>query len=118
MAVLRPAAGMWNMAGGLGATQRSPGPPPTRTRATMATRTSRGARLIPLYHQVYLHLRDMIAAWPVPDDRPLPSEPSLAKRFGVSRVTIRATLAQLEEEGLIRRVHGVGAHRGGQLGLG
>jgi GntR family transcriptional regulator len=108
MAVLRPAAGMWNMAGGLGATRRRPGLPPTRTRATMATRTSRGARLIPLYHQVYLHLRDMIAAWPVPDDRPLPSEPSLAKRFGVSRVTIRATLAQLEVEGLIRRVHGVG----------
>lgn len=50
----------------------------------------------------------MIASWPSTDAKPLPSEPSLAARYGVSRVTIRATLAQLEQEGLIRRVHGVG----------
>jgi len=74
----------------------------------MVTRPARPSRLIPLYHQVYLHLRDMIAHWPGTDNEPLPSEPSLAQRFGVSRVTIRATLAQLEQEGRIRRVHGVG----------
>ena len=73
----------------------------------MPARTGRSSRLIPLYHQVYLHLKDMIAAWPA-EGGPLPSEPSLASRFGVSRVTLRATLAQLEAEGLVRRVHGVG----------
>lgn len=74
----------------------------------MTAKTARTQRLIPLYHQVYLHLRDMIAAWPPDDASPLPSEPNLASRFGVSRVTIRATLAELEREGLVRRVHGVG----------
>jgi GntR family transcriptional regulator len=68
----------------------------------------RSQRLVPLYHQIYLHLRDLVASWPAGDSGPLPSEPNLAARYGVSRVTIRATLAQMEQEGLIRRVHGVG----------
>ncbi len=74
----------------------------------MGAKPARASRLIPLYHQVYLHLKDMIAGWPASEGKPLPSEPSLAARFGVSRVTVRATLARLEEEGLVRRVHGVG----------
>jgi GntR family transcriptional regulator len=74
----------------------------------MSTRIGRSSRLIPLYHQVYLHLRDMIASSAVAHDQPLPSEPQLAARFGVSRVTVRSTLARLEAEGLVRRVHGVG----------
>lgn len=74
----------------------------------MSTRVGRSSRLIPLYHQVYLHLRDMISSPAMAPDQPLPSEPHLAARFGVSRVTLRATLARLEAEGLVRRVHGVG----------
>lgn len=38
----------------------------------------------------------------------LPSEPALAKELGVSRVTVRAALAQLENEGLVDRRHGSG----------
>lgn len=65
------------------------------------------SRLIPLHHQVYLHLRDLIAGTPE-NGGPLPSEPALAARFGVSRVTIRTTLARLESEGRVRRVRGLG----------
>ncbi len=61
----------------------------------------------PLYHQVYLRLRDTLTEG---GDQPtrLPSEPELARRFGVSRVTVRSTLARLEAEGLVRRQRGVG----------
>ena len=68
----------------------------------------RGARVTPLYHQVYVVLRDQLVGGSLDPDRPLPSEPALAERYNVSRVTIRRTLAKLESEGLIRRVRGVG----------
>jgi DNA-binding transcriptional regulator YhcF (GntR family) len=38
----------------------------------------------------------------------LPSEPEFAKRYGISRPTLREILSGLERDGLIRRVHGVG----------
>jgi GntR family transcriptional regulator len=40
----------------------------------------------------------------------LPSEPALARELGVSRVSIRAALAQLEREGLVKRRHGSGTY--------
>lgn len=40
----------------------------------------------------------------------LPSEPTLAKELGVSRVSIRAALAQLENEGVVNRRHGSGTY--------
>ena len=39
-----------------------------------------------------------------------PSEPSLQKKFGYSRQTVRTALQQLEEEGLITRVRGSGTY--------
>lgn len=44
-----------------------------------------------------------------PGDR-LPSEPTLAKEMGVSRVSIRGALAQLEGEGIVSRRHGSGTY--------
>jgi GntR family transcriptional regulator len=38
----------------------------------------------------------------------LPSEPEFAKRYAISRPTLREILSSLERDGLIRRVHGVG----------
>lgn len=40
----------------------------------------------------------------------LPSEPTLAEELGVSRVTIRAALAQLENDGIVNRRHGSGTY--------
>jgi GntR family transcriptional regulator len=40
----------------------------------------------------------------------LPSEPALAKELGVSRVSVRGALAQLETEGLLTRRHGSGTY--------
>jgi GntR family transcriptional regulator len=62
----------------------------------------------PLYHQMYLVLRQRIRDGEYPDGRPLPGEHQLAGQFGVSRVTVRRTLQQLEAEGLVVRRRGSG----------
>ncbi|GAB5373921.1 MAG: GntR family transcriptional regulator [Acuticoccus sp.] len=61
-----------------------------------------------LSHQLYLLLRDGILRGQIAADEQLPSEKTLAERHGVSRVTVRRALERLDEEGLVRRVHGVG----------
>ncbi|MCM0019167.1 MAG: GntR family transcriptional regulator [Tagaea sp.] len=61
-----------------------------------------------LYRQVYGHLRAVVTEGGADFDSPLPSEPALAERYKVSRVTVRRTLEMLEAEGLVRRVRGVG----------
>jgi GntR family transcriptional regulator len=81
---------------------------PARTREPTKTKPVRRARVTPLYHQVYVHLRQMLLEGTWTPEQPLPSEPALASRFEVSRITVRRTLEQLEAEGLIRRVRGVG----------
>jgi GntR family transcriptional regulator len=65
-------------------------------------------RIQPLYHQIQVQLRHLLTETALDITKPLPSEPTLAKRYGVSRVTIRTTLDRLQSEGLITRVHGKG----------
>lgn len=67
-----------------------------------------GVRVTPLYHQLYVQLRQQITEGGADPSRPLPSEPALSDLYGVSRVTVRRTLERLEQEGLIRRVRGIG----------
>ncbi len=77
--------------------------------AQPATRHGEGNRKItPLYHQVYVALRDKIQQGDYPADQPLPGEHQLAEHYGVSRVTIRHTLKNLEIDGFIARKRGVG----------
>jgi len=63
----------------------------------------------PLYTKVIEQIKRNIELeiWK-PNDK-LPSEPEMAKLFGVSRATLREALRFLEEENVINRKHGVGS---------
>jgi len=66
------------------------------------------------YHAVRLQLEAMIHSG-LFDEGKLPSEPDLAKRFGVSRSVIRQAYDELEKEGIIERKAGSGTTLRGQL---
>lgn len=61
---------------------------------------------IPLYYQIAEDLRSRYEE--VQTGTRLPSEPELAKSYGVSRGTIKQALDELEKEGRIERIRGVG----------
>jgi len=63
---------------------------------------------VPRYHQIYLVLRERLAAGEFAADGPLPGEVALARSYGVSRMTLRAALDLLAEEKLIVRQRGRG----------
>ena len=89
---------------------RGPATPSARATVdgTPGRTVRRGARVNPLYHQLYVLLREQLLAGTFPSGEAMPSEPDLSERYEVSRVTIRKTLHELEKEGLIRRVRGLG----------
>ncbi|WP_425417143.1 GntR family transcriptional regulator [Oricola indica] len=62
----------------------------------------------PLWHQAESALRSLIADGTWPDGTQLPNEGKLSEMLGVSRITIRHALSNLEESGLLRREHGRG----------
>jgi GntR family transcriptional regulator len=65
---------------------------------------------VPLYHQLKQVLREQIERGDYkPGDR-LPSEPELIRQYGISRITVRQALDELEAEGLVVRRHGKGAY--------
>lgn len=63
---------------------------------------------IPLYIQIRRTLREEINNQSLVPGQKLPSEDELAARFGVSRMTVRQGIADLIDEGLLYRRHGVG----------
>lgn len=69
------------------------------------------ARNVPLVEKVR---REIVAgiqsANYIDDDGRLPSEEELARRFRVSRSTIRSALTSLEDSGIVTRLHGVGTY--------
>ncbi|MFE6168612.1 GntR family transcriptional regulator [Viridibacillus arvi] len=62
----------------------------------------------PLYITVYDELYKLIMNGTFILDSKLPAEPALAKMFGVSRMTLRQSLSLLQDDGLVKRVHGKG----------
>src|SRR5579863_1888906 len=65
---------------------------------------------MPLYHQLKQIVRSEIERGMYkPGDR-LPSEPELIQRYGVSRITVRQALTELENEGVVVRRHGKGTY--------
>lgn len=61
---------------------------------------------IPMYHQIFLVLRERILSGGYPAGTLLPGEHRLASDFRVSPITSRRALAELEKAGLIERVRG------------
>lgn len=62
----------------------------------------------PLYHQLRQFLRELILSGQLENGQQLPREEELARRLGISRVTVRLALAELAEEGLVVRQRGRG----------
>ena len=60
------------------------------------------------YAQVKQYLKGRLAAGEWPPGVLMPSEAELVGRFGVSRMTVNRALRELQAEGLIERVQGVG----------
>lgn len=63
---------------------------------------------MPLYHQVYLVLREGIRNGAYAPGAVLPAEMELCSQFGVSRITIKRAMQQLTSEGLVSRQRGRG----------
>ena len=62
----------------------------------------------PLYHQVYLVLRNKILTGEYTFDSSFPGEQETAEMFGVSRITAKRALNELAEDGFVKRERGRG----------
>jgi GntR family transcriptional regulator len=62
----------------------------------------------PLHITTIDRLRKIIFSDEYHEGDQLPTEPLLAKNLGISRATLREAMKQLENEGVIYRLHGVG----------
>jgi len=67
-----------------------------------------GALPTPLYHQVYLVLRERIQSGVYADGETLPGEQELARAFDVSRITVKRALNELAANNLVSRHRGRG----------
>lgn len=63
---------------------------------------------VPAFIQIEQDLRRQITAGGIEAEAQLPRETDLAELYGVSRMTVRRSLERLENDGYIRRIHGVG----------
>ena len=75
--------------------------------------------IVPLYRQIYEHLREAILAGTLPESTRLPPERTMAERLSVNRSTIVHAYRELVGEGLIEQRVGSGSRvvpqlRGGQ----
>lgn len=63
---------------------------------------------VPLYHRLYVILRDKLTSGVYSAGDLLPPEVDLVKSYGVSRVTVKRALDELAAEGLVERSRGRG----------
>ncbi|WOA32171.1 GntR family transcriptional regulator [Alloalcanivorax xenomutans] len=62
-----------------------------------------------LHRQLFLTLREQILGGQFHYNDRLPTQNELAERYGVSRITVRRALAELQSEGLVRNEQGSGS---------
>lgn len=67
------------------------------------------ASIVPLYRQIYEHLRSAILAGTLPESARLPPERMMAERLGVNRSTVVHAYRELASEGLIAQRVGSGS---------
>lgn len=77
---------------------------------TGAAGPARPTRALPAYLQIEEELAERIESGELAAESRLPTERDLAAAFAVSRMTIRAALARLEQRGLILRRQGSGTY--------
>ncbi|HYL45038.1 MAG TPA: GntR family transcriptional regulator [Ktedonobacteraceae bacterium] len=65
---------------------------------------------IPLYHQLKQIVRAEIERGTYQPGERIPAESDLSQRYGVSRITVRQALDELEAEGVVVRRHGKGTY--------
>lgn len=63
---------------------------------------------VPLYHQIYLVLREKIRTGEFPAQSVIPGEQELARLFDVSRITVKRALNELAAHDLVSRHRGRG----------
>lgn len=74
----------------------------------MPNRTLDKSSPLPYYYQLRELIRDQILSGAWPPGSQLPTEAEMLQAFDVSRTTVRQALAELENEGLIRKERGRG----------
>lgn len=67
------------------------------------------ASALPLFAQIKARLRQDILEKRLPAGQKLPSEAQMQHAFGVSRITVRQALNELQAEGLIETINGKGS---------
>jgi GntR family transcriptional regulator len=72
---------------------------------TLTLRTQGGL----LHRQLFVMLRQQIRTGRLHDGEQLPTQEELCRQFSVSRITVRRAMTDLQNEGLVRNVQGVGA---------
>jgi GntR family transcriptional regulator, histidine utilization repressor len=82
--------------------------PLARLPARTPARTPSGRTAGAPYARVKQHLKDALAAGRWPAGELMPSEADLVAQFGVSRMTVNRALRELQDEGLVDRIQGVG----------
>jgi GntR family transcriptional regulator len=77
--------------------------PSRRTKTADAGQSIMRADAVPLYHQIFLALRDDIVSGRAPFGSAIPTEFELAAKYSVSRITARRALFELAGKGFVER---------------
>lgn len=62
-----------------------------------------------LHRQLFVMLREQITSGALRPNEQLPTQEALCRRYEVSRITVRRALLDLQNEGFVRNVQGVGS---------